>query len=176
MVYFTGPKKVGHCSLSLHLHFTLFTQAFESILVVWWGWIGCKCSMKMYSCQVHFIFCQTFYIFVEKEELKKKNLDKKTVDVSQKENHHSKEPKKQWTHAVSEVAAINKLLGEPMTDDKALGFIKKLLLKNSPTMITGMFLLKAGLHVANFSVETELLLPDKFNNDLNKVIKTILSV
>ena len=70
------------------------------------------------------------------DEVKKKNIDDKTVDVSEKDNNQSKgvnNNKKQWTHATNEVAAINKLLGEPMTDDKALGFIKNLLLKNSPT-------------------------------------------
>ena len=70
------------------------------------------------------------------DEVKKKNIDDKTADVNEKDNKQSKgvnNNKKQWTHATSEVAAINKLLGEPMTDDKALGFIKNLLLKNPPT-------------------------------------------
>ena len=59
-------------------------------------------------------------IWKEIEDKKKKTVDDKSVDVS----------KKDWTHAVSEVAEINKLLGEPMTDEKALGFIKNLLMEN----------------------------------------------
>ena len=66
--------------------------------------------------------------------MKKKNIGDKTVDVSEKNINQSKGANiDEWSHATSEVAAINKLLGEPMTDDKALGFIKNLLLKNSPT-------------------------------------------
>jgi len=36
--------------------------------------------------------------------------------------------KPEWTQAATEVAEINKLLGKPLTDEKALGFIKNLLL------------------------------------------------